>query len=174
MDDKLNGCSVQREMPKYKCHKEVWALKIKEVQLDIEEARKENRETTGGAVIVPKDEGCAPFNVDAAYVRKHSPQPGGYYVVYEGGYKSFSPAEAFEKGYTKTKTAEECEVNIKFHVNKEQLGHIYKASEELAKAGVSFDTGGSPACGHTDMIDYDWEFDWSLKGATVFFKKLKD
>lgn len=25
----------------------------------------------------------------------------GYYVVYDGGYKSFSPAEAFEGGYTK-------------------------------------------------------------------------
>lgn len=25
---------------------------------------------------------------------------GGYYVVYEDGYESWSPAEAFEKGYT--------------------------------------------------------------------------
>ena len=25
---------------------------------------------------------------------------GGYYVVYEDGYKSFSPAGAFESGYT--------------------------------------------------------------------------
>ena len=28
-------------------------------------------------------------------------QVGGYYVVYTGGYKSWSPAEAFEDGYTK-------------------------------------------------------------------------
>jgi hypothetical protein len=26
---------------------------------------------------------------------------GGYYVVYEDGYKSFSPASAFENGYTR-------------------------------------------------------------------------
>ncbi|MCK9988658.1 MAG: hypothetical protein AzoDbin1_05130 [Azoarcus sp.] len=26
---------------------------------------------------------------------------GGYYVVYEDGYKSFSPAIAFESGYTR-------------------------------------------------------------------------
>jgi len=26
--------------------------------------------------------------------------PGDYYVVYEDGYKSISPAKAFEEGYT--------------------------------------------------------------------------
>jgi hypothetical protein len=29
------------------------------------------------------------------------PQPGGYFVVYKDGYKSFSPAKAFEEGYTR-------------------------------------------------------------------------
>ena len=42
----------------------------------------------------------APFKVDHSYIRKHNPQIGGYYVVYEDGYKSFSPAEVFESGYT--------------------------------------------------------------------------
>ncbi len=93
--------AAQAEMPKYKCHKEVWALKIKEVQLDVDEARKEGRETTGGAIIVPEDEGYAPFEVDSDYIHKHQPQSGGYYVVYKDGYKSFSPADVFESGYTK-------------------------------------------------------------------------
>ena len=30
-----------------------------------------------------------------------TPRVGGYYVVYADGYKSFSPATAFEEGYTK-------------------------------------------------------------------------
>jgi hypothetical protein len=30
---------------------------------------------------------------------KHKPEVGGYYVVYKEGYKSFSPAGAFEEGY---------------------------------------------------------------------------
>ena len=30
---------------------------------------------------------------------KHRPQIGGYYVVYEDGYASYSPAKAFEEGY---------------------------------------------------------------------------
>jgi hypothetical protein len=38
--------------------------------------------------------------VDGAYVAKHNPQVGGYYVRYEDGYESWSPAEAFEAGYT--------------------------------------------------------------------------
>jgi len=32
---------------------------------------------------------------------KHKPEVGGYYVVYADGYKSFSPAQAFEEGYTR-------------------------------------------------------------------------
>lgn len=94
--------AAQCEMPKYKCHKVVHALKIAEIELDADEAKEEgNRETDGSARITPADAGFAPFKVDAEYVRKHNPQIDGYYVVYEDGYKSWSPREAFEKGYTK-------------------------------------------------------------------------
>ena len=91
--------SAQIEMPKYVCHKEVWALKIKDIKLDGEG---EDRETDGTAMITPEENGYAPFRVDYAFLKKHIPQVGGYYVVYKDGYKSFSPAEAFESGYTKT------------------------------------------------------------------------
>lgn len=87
-------------MPRYKCHKEVHALKIKAVVLDIDAAKAESRETDGSAIITPEHEGYAPFRVEHDYVHKHKPQAGGYYVVYEDGYKSFSPAQAFESGYT--------------------------------------------------------------------------
>ena len=89
---------VGREMPRYRCHKEVWALKIKSV---VRDGAGEARETDGTAIITPQDEGYAPFKVDAAYVAKHNPQAGGYYVVYDDGYKSWSPAQAFEEGYTR-------------------------------------------------------------------------
>ena len=88
------------EMPKYKCHKEVWALKIASILLDSDTAKIENREMDGSAMITPKEAGYAPFKVDAEYLRKHKPAEGGYYVVYADGYKSFSPADAFEGGYT--------------------------------------------------------------------------
>jgi len=96
-----------REMPKYKCHKVVWALQIKEVichahedtDISIEEFAKSD-EFKGGHII-PVEEGYGPVPFDAGYYRKHNPVAGGYYVVYKGGYKSFSPAQALENGYTK-------------------------------------------------------------------------
>lgn len=89
------------EMPRYKSHKEVHALKIKSIELDIDKAKEENRDTDGGAMITPEENGYAPFKVDCSYVKKHNPQVGGYYVVYKDSYISFSPAEAFEGGYTR-------------------------------------------------------------------------
>ena len=77
------------EMPKYKCHKEVWALKIKAIER--------------GAVtkISFEEPGYASILVSYDYDTKHNPEVGGYYVVYEDGYSSYSPAQAFESGYTR-------------------------------------------------------------------------
>lgn len=97
LNDQDTKCGVQ--MPRYRCHKEVLALKIAKIWLDSDVAAKEGRETTGGATIEPAEKGYAQFEVDADYVRKHHPKAGGYYVVYADGYKSWSPADAFESGY---------------------------------------------------------------------------
>ena len=111
-------------MPLYKCHKEVWAFKIEEIHREelprwqgptcrgsyklnsacghCERCEWELAHITGlGAIIVPTERGYAPFMVNAAYLLKHKPEVGGYYVVYKDGYKSFSPAAAFEEGYSK-------------------------------------------------------------------------
>jgi len=98
MDDETQ---VMMEMPRYKCHKEVWALKIAEVQLDSDKACEEGRETDGSALLVIEDEGFSPVRVDHSYMHKHKPEAGGYYVQYQDGYTSFSPADAFESGYTR-------------------------------------------------------------------------
>lgn len=74
-----------KELPRYTCHKQVWALKIKSVSSNVVEF-----------------EDYEPPHGDAAkYIAKHSPQPGGYWVRYDDGYESYSPAEAFEQGYTR-------------------------------------------------------------------------
>ena len=49
---------------------------------------------------------------------------------------------------------------------KEQLKHIYKAENELAEAGVIFDTGKSIGC-EGEVLTRDWELDWSLIGAEI-------
>ena len=82
--------NVSREMPKYECRKKVWALKIAGIVGD----------QHGGVYFQPAEPGYEKVPMSPEYVAKHKPEVGGYYVVYEDGYKSFSPASAFESGYT--------------------------------------------------------------------------
>lgn len=84
-------------MPQYQSHKKVWALKVANVL----NPTMDGSESDGTRILVPADSArYAPFRVPRDYVKKHDPKPGGYFVQYEDGYVSFSPAEAFESGYT--------------------------------------------------------------------------
>jgi hypothetical protein len=86
----------QKEMPRYKSHKTVWALKIS----GLRHTGAPDQESDGSLWMDPVESGYAPIKLDAAYVRKHSPVVGGYFVTYPDGYKSFSPEKAFNEGYT--------------------------------------------------------------------------
>ena len=90
-NDFFDGEVQWKILPKYECTKTVHAMKIKSVEVvtDPEE----------GAMLIPDDDSCIQVYVDGEYVKKHNPQPGGYFVVYKDGYKSFSPAPAFKAGY---------------------------------------------------------------------------
>lgn len=81
-----------KEMPRYRCHKEVMALKIKKVVLNI---------LDGSYSLEFEEEGYDPIVVNHMFMLKHAPKAGGYYVIYADGYASWSPAEAFEAGYTR-------------------------------------------------------------------------
>lgn len=85
------------EMPRYRCHKVVRALKIAKVH-SVDSIGSEDRHTW---IITPEDSVFATFYVPNDYIEKHNPQTGGYYVRYSDGYISYSPANAFEEGYTK-------------------------------------------------------------------------
>lgn len=76
-------------MPRYQCHKEVDAFEIGSIS-----------EKGWDYRLVPKDEALSPVLVDTEWVKRHKPQPGGYFVQYEDGYTSYSPKTAFEQGYT--------------------------------------------------------------------------
>lgn len=89
--DETQDMKPQREMPKYQSYKIVHALKIKEIKEPL---------PSGDCMFLPEDEGFDWVFLPKDYMRKHQPQVGGYYVVYDDGYKSWSPAKAFEEGYT--------------------------------------------------------------------------
>jgi hypothetical protein len=91
----IQAGSAQAEMPRYKCHKEVWALKISDV-----ETTERNKDGAYNCYLSFEGKLYATIAVGQAYHEKHKPEAGGYYVVYKDGYQSFSPAEAFEDGYS--------------------------------------------------------------------------
>jgi hypothetical protein len=86
------------ELPKYKCHKVVNAAKILEIndarggedkkEFVLEVGKNKKGEIEKSSVLIFKE-----------WIVKHEPKVGGYYVVYDNGYSSWSPADAFEEGY---------------------------------------------------------------------------
>lgn len=75
--------------PRWRCHKEVWALKITEVSPQL-----------GGAAIL-SFERFAPIEAEAGVVRRYMPIAGDYLVIYEpDGFRSISPRGVFEDGYS--------------------------------------------------------------------------
>ncbi len=84
------------ELPKYKCHKEVHALRISAFK---------------GPPATSVDRGVLTFEnwrftqiiVDADWMARFKGDASdlGYYVVYADGFKSWSPTKVFEDGYDK-------------------------------------------------------------------------
>ena len=93
------------EMPRYRSHKEVWALKIR----DISDPTEPGNESDGSRLLHFEEAGYGARRVGLDFVRRHLPMvhlqnhpyKGGYFVVYKDGYESFGPAQAFEEGYTR-------------------------------------------------------------------------
>lgn len=76
-------------LQRYKCHKEVEAIKIDFVE----------HIHDGTAAIYTAN---GPIIVDAETAKRFKGGPdSGYYVRYADGYESWSPTKAFEEGYTK-------------------------------------------------------------------------
>lgn len=84
------------QLPLYQCHKVVGALKIKQIDYAPD----------GTGTLTPMED-FPPVPLDRDFLRRHNPQPGGYFVMYDDGYQSFSPALAFEAGYTRVPEGQE-------------------------------------------------------------------
>lgn len=81
----------EEQMQSYACHKTVKAFRIDR----IEQLGAFPGVTTYD---IQGEHGYATVTGD--WFDRHKPQLGGYYVIYEDGYESYSPAKAFEAGYT--------------------------------------------------------------------------
>ncbi len=86
-------------MKTYRSHKVVTAGKIKSIGGVIDT---ETGEVANSQFLVMHDGGRVP--VSDEYIAKHKPEIGGYFVQYADGYQSFSPAEAFEAGYSEVES----------------------------------------------------------------------
>lgn len=100
--------SEVEKLPKYCAHKVVHAGKILDIVYEFENLTDVD-EWDGTAKLFL--EGGVVIDADAEYVRRHLSEPGGvlpksdvvggYFVVYQDGYESFSPLRAFEEGYSR-------------------------------------------------------------------------
>jgi hypothetical protein len=81
----------QTPMPAFISHKRVWALKIAKVHVD--------EDGQGIALAFEGSQFALRAFTSSQLEHKPIPEVGMYFVQYEGGYFSFSPADAFEKGY---------------------------------------------------------------------------
>ncbi len=88
--------SAQAEMPRYRSHKSVHALKLKSIL----------PEEGGVLSMTPEDPRFKAIRLEGAEADRfrraclQNIEDCGYLVVYTDGYRSWSPTTAFEEGYT--------------------------------------------------------------------------
>jgi hypothetical protein len=83
----------QVELPLYKCHKTVRALKIKQINLS-------SGPNLFHCELVFEDSRYGNLPVLEDWYHEHQPDGDGYYVMYEDGHASFATSAAFENVFT--------------------------------------------------------------------------
>lgn len=81
------------KMPHYQSHKIVQAAQIKSITYN-------ENSVPRVSMIVAGSDGDMEIVPDKTWLAKHQPEEGGYLVLYEDGYLSYSPAKPFKAGYT--------------------------------------------------------------------------
>ena len=86
----MSLAEMLKDLPQYQCHKIVKGSKIIDMEL----------QAAGGALVKLEDKE-EPVVLMADFFLRFKPAVGAYLVVYEDGYVSVSPTDAFESGYTR-------------------------------------------------------------------------
>jgi hypothetical protein len=84
------------ELAQWQSHKIVRAGKLMAQQV-------EHDDSTDHSILTVEDVNGVPCKVAVPtnFFARGAPVPGDYVVIYDDGYKSWSPVKAFEEGYTK-------------------------------------------------------------------------
>lgn len=93
-------------MKSYICHKKVQAAKI----TAIVDHHKRDKENVAGAATKERTlelEGSDPVIVTKDWIEKRGAKVGCYFVQYEDGYQTCSPAERFDADYSEEQTVPE-------------------------------------------------------------------
>lgn len=86
---------INAVLPEYQCHKKVRAARILDVM------QEPNIQKNEMLYSLKLDHPTTTIiSIAKAWFEKNHPEKGGFFVVYEDGYASYSPAKAFEEGYT--------------------------------------------------------------------------
>lgn len=96
---KMNEGNAAAQLPRWQSHKIVSGDKIVEIR-QVDTASRTGMYDSGHRWVLA----CGvTLQVTLDLAARPGPQNplGGYYVLYENGFESWSPAEAFEKGYTR-------------------------------------------------------------------------
>lgn len=86
----MSLADLLKDLPQYQCHKIVKGSKIVEMEM----------QGSGGALVKLEDKE-EPVMLMADFFLRFKPAVGAYIVVYEDGYVSVSPTDAFESGYAR-------------------------------------------------------------------------
>lgn len=86
---------LKSRLPEYQCFKIVRAARVLEINLP-----------RRSLVLAPAFGPSIEVEMTDEFWRRNRVEVGGYYVQYEDGYASYSPAAAFESGYTIINPAE--------------------------------------------------------------------
>lgn len=118
-------------LPQYKCHKRVWALKIKSIEEHLQVKLCGVVQHEAYAVINFEDARFSPITWDINFPGVSKPEAGWYYVVYEDGYRSFSPEASFESGYDKMETTQCRSVNMSQENHAQRQERIHAIFNDL-------------------------------------------
>lgn len=156
-------------MKEYKCHKTVKAAKIESIisnRKDFGRVPHPDREWR----IEFTEQGDGECFVSQEWMEKHKPKCGGYVVVYEDGYMSFSPAQAFESGYTLVAPSHTFSRNAAIEYIARAIGEGYSPSQ-FAPSLLTYPHLVSLLSSSFLQEEYGRAWDWYNKGCNDLLDK---